>query len=77
MRTIHITEQYQPHQVRNVKTFAKEHSAYLKRRKRLFLNGKQEEVEVISIMNQQLKEIEGTYHFTCDIQLKLKSDEEE
>lgn len=73
-KTVHITEEFQPYQIRNVKTFNKEHSAYLKKRKRLFLNGKQEEIEVLSVMNQQLmyREETETFHFTCDIQYKQK-----
>jgi len=75
--TIHITEQYPPYKVRNAKTFSKEHSAHLKTRKVLLIDGKHTQIEVLSVMNQQFKEIDGIYHFTCDMQIKYDIGEEE
>lgn len=78
-KTAHITEEFQPYMVRNIKTFQQEHSKYLKRRKRLFLNGKTQEIEVLTIMNQQFmyKEDTDTFHFTCDLQYKIKEEIED
>ena len=76
INTIHIVEEYRDYQIKNPKTFTKSHSKYLKTRSKLFLNGKQETVEVLSVMHQQLEQVEETWYFTCDIKLKVIEEED-
>ena len=79
MKTAHITEEFQSYMVKNPRTFKNSHTEYLKKRKALFLNGQQQNIEVISVMNQQFAYIEEreVFFFTADVQYKITDNGEE